>query len=520
MASWHANIDFSCLPTYHIRPDFLGVSREDSNRAQASSQEVAHQWARVQDAKAVVNEVLTAPKRYTASGHSYSVHGSGDSGDGCEEGQWTRNSTCKLMIHCTACLDAYNFVYTDSKDTSTAMASGMREPFPTEPGDFDQDTRISFDKNVDTYVLEAGDGTAWEWVGNRQKWVPAMNEEEIEAQRQAYKVEGVDENEPAMDLMAKKRKAQHDGDNTDALTTNARPVAKKQKPEETRKERPNTAIYVTSLPDDVDIDELHDKFSRYGIISENLETNEPRIKLYYDDDGKFKGEALIGKSLCQHCFAYKFYFRPESVKMAIDMTDESDFRLGQALPTGPMRVHEADASFKSQKEKPLATDEAKKKGTTANRDRERVIKKTEAMNSRLADWDDDDPQALPDTSSRWDKVVILKGMFTLEELKDDPHATSDIKADVTEEAEKFGTVSSVTLYDKEEAGVMTVRFTDARAARACIDVFDGRKYAGTKVQAYTADGTERFKKSSQREVDEAGEAERLERFTRDLEEEA
>lgn len=37
--------------------------------------------------------------------------------------------------------------------------------------------------------------------------------------------------------------------------------------------------------------------------------------------------------------------------------------------------------------------------------------------SKLADWDDDDPQTLQDTSSRWDKVVILKHMFTLQELE-------------------------------------------------------------------------------------------------------
>ena len=37
--------------------------------------------------------------------------------------------------------------------------------------------------------------------------------------------------------------------------------------------------------------------------------------------------------------------------------------------------------------------------------------------SKLADWDDDDPQAIRDTSSRWDKVVILKHLFTLQELE-------------------------------------------------------------------------------------------------------
>ena len=62
------------------------------------------------------------------------------------------------------------------------------------------------------------------------------------------------------------------------------------------------------------------------------------------------------------------------------MLDESDFRLGQQLPTGPMRVREAEASYKSQKDKPLQSDEAKKKGTSANRDRMKVIEKTQKLN--------------------------------------------------------------------------------------------------------------------------------------------
>lgn len=37
-------------------------------------------------------------------------------------------------------------------------------------------------------------------------------------------------------------------------------------------------------------------------------------------------------------------------------------------------------------------------------------------NSKLADWDDDEPSALPETNSKFEKVVILKHMFTLKEL--------------------------------------------------------------------------------------------------------
>lgn len=40
-----------------------------------------------------------------------------------------------------------------------------------------------------------------------------------------------------------------------------------------------------------------------------------------------------------------------------------------------------------------------------------------ATNRKLTDWDDDDPQTMPDQSSKWDKVVILKHMFSLQELE-------------------------------------------------------------------------------------------------------
>ena len=57
----------------------------------------------------------------------------------------------------------------------------------------------------------------------------------------------------------------------------------------------NNAIYITSLPDDVTEDELHQVFSRYGVIAESADSDKPRIKLYYDENGDFKGDALIGE---------------------------------------------------------------------------------------------------------------------------------------------------------------------------------------------------------------------------------
>jgi HIV Tat-specific factor 1 len=55
---------------------------------------------------------------------------------------------------------------------------------------------------------------------------------------------------------------------------------------------------------------------------------EPRIKLYYDDEGKFKGEALI------------LYFKEGSVDLAVTLLDDTELEMGAGF--GNMRVKEAE----------------------------------------------------------------------------------------------------------------------------------------------------------------------------------
>ena len=62
------------------------------------------------------------------------------------------------------------------------------------------------------------------------------------------------------------------------------------------------------------------------------------------------------------------------------MFDQTDFRIGRPVITGPMRVRPADSSYKAQKEQPLSSEQAKTKGTGANRDRQKVLKKNQEMN--------------------------------------------------------------------------------------------------------------------------------------------
>ncbi|OJJ49729.1 hypothetical protein ASPZODRAFT_109406 [Penicilliopsis zonata CBS 506.65] len=332
--------------------------------------------------------------------------------------------------------------------------------FPQDPSEFDSDPRISFSKLSNKFILETDDGQEFEFDSALKRWVQTVDEDLLQQQQEAYKVAGVDESEEVNRQTLKKKRKQQD--------------ESQQKP---KKQRVNTAVFVTSIPLDADFEEIRDVFSKCGVIAEEIDSGRPRIKMYMDDTGAFKGEALV------------VYFRPESVNLAVQMLDDSDFRLGVTGPLGPMRVQIADFSFKSQQEAPAKI---------SMKDKKKIMRRTQKLNNKLADWDDDDPSALPDTSSRWERVVILKHMFTLKELQEDPAAVLDIKQDIRDECSRIGEVTNVVLFDKEEEGVVSVRFTDPEAAMQCVKVMDGRFFAGTRVEAYIADGSEKFKKTNEK----------------------
>ena len=119
---------------------------------------------------------------------------------------------------------------------------------------------------------------------------------------------------------------------------------------------------MTSIPLDATVEEVHDVFCKCGVIAEEIDSHRPRIKLYTDENGKFKGDALV------------VYFRPESVNLAIQMLDDSDFRFGQTGPDGKMKVQAADFSFKSQQEAPVQRN---------MRDKQKILKKTKRLNESV-----------------------------------------------------------------------------------------------------------------------------------------
>ncbi|TGO08080.1 hypothetical protein BTUL_0227g00180 [Botrytis tulipae] len=364
---------------------------------------------------------------------------------------------------------------------------GATAPFPTNPEEFDSDDRISFSKLDQKYLLVQDDGTEFEFDDAIKRWIPVLDEALLEEQQKAYKVSGVDESEP-VDAIKRKRKQEYvNGEDEGGRIVKAPKKTKKPLPP-----RANTAVYVTGLPSDVTVEEVHEVFSRKcGVIAEEIDSGKPRIKLYTDEKGEFKGDALI------------VFFKAPSVQMAIMLLDDTDFRIdgGTSKERIKMRVQAAEASYKKVQQTDADGNE-KEKPKTSMKDKQKIIKKTQKLDARLADWSDDEPSALVETSSKWDKVVILKHMFTLKELEEDPAAMLDIKEDIRDECGKLGEVTNVVLYDLEEDGVASVRFANAESAKACVKLMNGRKFDGQEVEAYITDGKEHFKKSKKKADDE------------------
>jgi HIV Tat-specific factor 1 len=249
-------------------------------------------------------------------------------------------------------------------------------------------------------------------------------------------------------------------------------------------------VYVTGLPSDTTVDEVKELFSRKaGVIAEEIDSGAPRIKLYKDADGVFKGDALV------------VFFKPQSVDMAIMLLDDTDFRITDAgAREGRIRVQAADSSYKKvqydqdQGDKGQATGQQPEKRPQKNdRDRQKIIKKTQKLDAKLADWDDDEPY--PEHPQANTKLVILRHMFTLQELEDDPAALLEIKEDIRDECGKLGAVTNVVLFDQEQDGIVTVKFKDPESAQACLKLMHGRSFDGRTVEAYLGTGREKFQRS-------------------------
>ncbi|KAG7449537.1 uncharacterized protein BT62DRAFT_985135 [Guyanagaster necrorhizus] len=354
---------------------------------------------------------------------------------------------------------------------------------------FADDPRVYFSKESNKWHFEQDDGTELEYDVAKGSWVPMLDEDLVKQQQAAYSVSGVDEEAsrtPAAPVLARENKKRKEPDYT-STTSNAEISIKRGRHD--KKDKPtaaptskNTAVYVTGLPPDTEFDELVQCFSKCGVLEED-DDGEPKVKMYAREDGTFSGDALV------------VYFKEDSVLLALSILDEYELRLGDA--SSVMRLSKADFSHKSTGES--SHTETKPRRTV---DRKKASQRIGKMQKKLQEWVDEDgfgPAINPEDAShainKNSRVVVLKHMFTTKDLEDDVSLLLDLKEEVREECSSLGEVTNVVLYDKEEDGVITVKFRDPLSAQACVIKMNGRFFDGRRVEASLYNGKQRFQRN-------------------------
>ena len=62
----------------------------------------------------------------------------------------------------------------DQPSTSVIGAIPNRKAFPNTQDDFNEDSRVSYSKIDGKWILEAEDGTEWEYNDNLMRWMPSV----------------------------------------------------------------------------------------------------------------------------------------------------------------------------------------------------------------------------------------------------------------------------------------------------------------------------------------------------------
>jgi len=325
---------------------------------------------------------------------------------------------------------------------------------------------------AESYKYEdPNDGTIYEWDAEKRAWFPKVDEDFIAAYQATYGFTETGEPIPPEVLAAKeKEEAEKLQQKIEEEEKNKKLAGQKRHAQEPAwfdmNPEKNHNVYVSGLPSDITETEFGELMSKCGIIMEDPDTGQLKVKLYKDDQGNNKGDGRC-------C-----YLRGESVQLAIQLLDDSDYR-GSLINVEQAVFHQKGEFNPSLKPK------KKKK------------KKKKQTQEKLLDWVERDGKR-----SKFDRIVILKNMFDVSEFEKEPQLIIDLREEISSECEKFGVVKKVLIFDRNPQGVASVLFHEPEMADTCVEALNGRWFGGKRISAETYDGVTDYQ-VKESEVDRA-----------------
>ncbi len=327
------------------------------------------------------------------------------------------------------------------------------------------------------------DGVQLYWDEVEGEWVvdenPSDNEE---TEQKIEENEGSDE-----EVDAYNNGISHSNDKTNSDSNPAKETKKKRK----KKAKKGNWVYISGLPLDVTFDEVKDHFSKVGLISISPFDQQPQIKLYRDDHNQLKGD-------CSLCYNAK-----ESVDMAVNILSG-----GYIRPSKQITVTKADFT------QSLNTEKVQKR-SRGNINEKQIKTAYRAMKQALM-WNEDDDSGVSKSTAL--KIIVLEGVFSLEELNKIPKYDETLEKNIAEACGKHGEIDKITLFSKNPKGIVIVKYKTSYAAQECIRALNNSNFYGKVLKVYFWDGTDysvaRSSGDSKTddEVDEDEEVKRLKEF--------
>uniref|UniRef100_A0A6B2LD64 RRM domain-containing protein n=1 Tax=Arcella intermedia TaxID=1963864 RepID=A0A6B2LD64_9EUKA len=224
---------------------------------------------------------------------------------------------------------------------------------------------------------------------------------------------------------------------------------KKKRKRKAKKKKQNFTLYVTGLPKDVTDEEFIKFCTTAGVIAKDPVTRLPKIKIYKDDQGVPKGDAIVS------------FLKAPSIDNAFKLLDGFDFR--------PPENHVVKLELAKFENKPF-----KPKPKTAP-----LSKKQKRYNQEEAElgWEDKEQ-----------RHVIIKHMFDPRVAEKDFSFYENLEKEIAVEFARIGQVDALKIFERNEEGVVAVKYKYEYDAEKCIEIMNGRWFDGRQLSAAFYDG--------------------------------
>jgi HIV Tat-specific factor 1 len=118
-----------------------------------------------------------------------------------------------------------------------------------------------------------------------------------------------------------------------------------------------------------------------------------------------------------------------------------------------------------------------------------------------------------------DKVIVIENVFDFKDFDRDAALILECSAKLREHCSKFGGVTKVVVYDKNQDGICQVFFKTPEEADLAISMLDGRLFSQARgpMKCYTWDGKTKYKVTESEEEEKVRLA-KWEKFLKEEEE--